>query len=144
VSRTQNQPELPLPGFKVILCILIHLLQWPIASWRAYCRNYDDSKVLTAAKREELFLQMKGDRSLAWATDATSAQLISAQMLAPSRVSLNEIAVQSTLVLLRGLQERGMNITAVRSCSHCWSLVTLGEVSLVVEWEGDCHAKCGT
>lgn len=58
---------------------------------------------------------MKADASLAWATDAISAQHISAKMLAPCRTSLNEIAVQSTLALLRGLQQRGMNIVAVRS-----------------------------
>lgn len=45
--------------------------------------------------------------------DAISAQHISAQMLAPCRKSLNEIAVQSTLQLLRGLQAKGINVVEV-------------------------------
>ena len=79
----------------------------------SFCRRYDDSKALSAAKREELFAQMQGDASLVWSVDAISAQHISARMLAPCRTSLNELAMLSTIGLLHRLQERGMNITAV-------------------------------
>ena len=78
------------------------------------CRKYDDSKALAAAKRNSLFDQMKADPQLVWSVDAISAQHISSHMLAPSRTSLNEIALQSTLGLLRNLQDSGMNVVAVR------------------------------
>ena len=81
-------------------------------------RQYDDSKALTSAKRDALFDKIKADSDITWQVDAISAQFISAQMLAPCRMSLNEIAVQSTLRLLRGLQSQGINVVEVRSAAH--------------------------
>jgi hypothetical protein len=79
------------------------------------CRQYDDSKALSASKRSMLFEKIKLDPEMVWRIDAISSQSISSKMLAPSRMSLNEIAVQSTLQLLRSLQQDGMNITSVCS-----------------------------
>jgi hypothetical protein len=84
-----------------------------------FCRQYDDSKALSAAKRSLLFEKVKADPAMLWRTDAISAQDISSKMLAPNRMSLNEIAVQSTLQLLRSLQEDGMNIASVHFCLSC-------------------------
>jgi ribonuclease HII len=84
-----------------------------------FFRQYDDSKAVSAAKRSLLFEKVKADPEMLWRTDAISAQDISFKMLAPNRMSLNEIAVQSTLQLLRSLQQDGMNIVSVSFCLCC-------------------------
>jgi ribonuclease HII len=84
-------------------------------SFRLACRKYDDSKVLTEAKHSSLCSQVKADKDMAWAVDSLSAAYISSNMLRRGRVSLNELANQSTFRLIRLFQEQGMNIHKVRS-----------------------------
>ena len=46
----------------------------------SFCRGFADSKKLTEAKREELFVLM-AEQKIAWATDSLTATFISEQML---------------------------------------------------------------
>jgi hypothetical protein len=96
------------------------------------CRQYDDSKALSASKRSMLFEKIKLDPEMVWRIDAISSQSISSKMLAPSRMSLNEIAVQSTLQLLRSLQQDGMNITSVCSLLPTTHSLLSHEANLVM------------
>jgi hypothetical protein len=91
------------------------------------CRAYADSKTLTHAQREALFKQVQADEQLAYASDSLSAAFISGQMLARAKVSLNAIAADSTMGLIRQSIEAGVNLREVSSLG----LVSLDESALL-------------
>jgi len=76
-------------------------------------RAYADSKTLTEAQRESLFAQVEADPDLVYMHDILSARAISAQMLGRSKVSLNEVAAQSTMRLIQGALDGGVRLTEV-------------------------------
>lgn len=77
------------------------------------CRDYDDSKVLSADQREQLFKAIGEDDNIAFSTCSLSAQHISRSMLATHRTSLNELAAQATIALIQGMVDAGINVSAV-------------------------------
>lgn len=76
-------------------------------------REFADSKTLTEEKRDRLFEQIKADPCLGHLADILSAQLISSKMLSRERVSLNELANESTYSLIDAVLARGVNLTEV-------------------------------
>ena len=64
------------------------------------CRDYDDSKVLSADQRDQLYKAIGEDDDIVFSTCSLSAQHISRSMLATHRTSLNELAAQATIALI--------------------------------------------
>jgi ribonuclease HII len=77
------------------------------------CRDYDDSKVLSAEQREQMYKAIGEDGNLISSTCSLSAEHISRSMLATSRTSLNELAAQATIALIQSLMDAGVNMSAV-------------------------------
>uniref|UniRef100_A0A183DN68 Ribonuclease n=1 Tax=Gongylonema pulchrum TaxID=637853 RepID=A0A183DN68_9BILA len=71
----------------------------------------DDSKVLTEAKRESIFAEMKQHTALAYGYRVLSAQMISAAMLRRKKCSLNELSHDSAIKLLQSALLSNINIT---------------------------------
>ncbi|WPT11755.1 Ribonuclease H2 subunit A [Picochlorum sp. SENEW3] len=76
-------------------------------------REFADSKVLTAEKRDELFDEIQSDNLLCCFVDEISASKISGLMLAPEKVNLNTIAFDSTVGLIQKCLDEGMNVEEV-------------------------------
>lgn len=76
-------------------------------------RAYADSKTLTEAQREALFAAVSSDPLLAYRHDSLSAASISSSMLGRAKVSLNELAAQSTLRLIQGALDAGARLSEV-------------------------------
>jgi ribonuclease H2 subunit A len=79
--------------------------------------KFDDSKALKAEKRVEMFKAIQSNGSIAYCTGVISAQQISSSMLSRGRITLNEIAVQTTFQIIRGFLEQDMKISSVRKTS---------------------------
>lgn len=80
--------------------------------------HFNDSKVLTADFRTSLMRTLctpSTDLHDAggWATRSLSAQDISAHMLSPSVYNLNVQAMDATIDLIKGVLERGVNVTEI-------------------------------
>lgn len=77
------------------------------------CRNYDDSKQLTEAKRDALFAAIGSDDKVGYTAQLISAAHISSLMLARNRTSLNVIAEDSTCAIIQDVLDAGVNIAEV-------------------------------
>ncbi|KAG6022097.1 hypothetical protein E4U19_005266 [Claviceps sp. Clav32 group G5] len=80
--------------------------------------HFDDSKVLTPAVRSSLMKNLctPGSdlhSSCGWATTSLSARDIGANMLRPSPYNLNAQAMDTTIELIRGVFDRGVNIQEI-------------------------------
>ncbi|KAG6040047.1 hypothetical protein E4U41_001565 [Claviceps citrina] len=80
--------------------------------------HFDDSKVLTPAVRSSLMrtLCTPGSdlhSSCGWATTSLSARDIGANMLRPSAYNLNAQAMDTTVDLIRGVLDRGVNVQEI-------------------------------
>ncbi|KAG5985436.1 hypothetical protein E4U55_002357 [Claviceps digitariae] len=80
--------------------------------------HFDDSKVLTPAVRSSLMhtLCTPGSdlhSSCGWATTSLSARDIGANMLRPSTYNLNAQAMDTTIDLIRGVFDRGVNVQEI-------------------------------
>jgi ribonuclease H2 subunit A len=80
--------------------------------------HFDDSKVLKPEVRSDLMRTLctpGTDLHTAggWATRSLSAQDISAHMLAPNQYNLNAQAMDATIDLIKGVLERGVNVTEI-------------------------------
>ncbi|KAF1944887.1 hypothetical protein EJ02DRAFT_463736 [Clathrospora elynae] len=80
--------------------------------------HFDDSKVLTPHVRSSLMRTLCTAGSDlydagGWATRLLSAQDISAHMLSPSVYNLNAQAMDATIDLIKGVLERGVNVTEI-------------------------------
>ncbi|KAG6003720.1 hypothetical protein E4U21_001773 [Claviceps maximensis] len=80
--------------------------------------HFDDSKVLTPAVRSSLMqtLCTPGSdlhSSCGWATTSLSARDIGANMLRPSTYNLNAQAMDTTIDLIRGIFDRGVNVQEI-------------------------------
>lgn len=80
--------------------------------------HFNDSKVLTADFRTSLMRTLctpSTDLHAAagWATRSLSAQDISAHMLSPSVYNLNAQAMDATIDLIKGVLEKGVNVTDI-------------------------------
>uniref|UniRef100_A0A1I8EYT0 Ribonuclease n=1 Tax=Wuchereria bancrofti TaxID=6293 RepID=A0A1I8EYT0_WUCBA len=76
----------------------------------------DDSKVLTEAKREEIFERMKGSNMsevFGYACRSISAQMISAAMLRRTKYSLNKLSHDCATELLKLAVENNINVVEV-------------------------------
>lgn len=76
-------------------------------------KRFADSKTLTAEKRDELLKAILEDPNMAFAAETLSAQFISEEMLSTRKVSLNEIAYNSTCKLIQHVLDRGIRVTQV-------------------------------
>ncbi|CAL5227381.1 g10331 [Coccomyxa viridis] len=76
-------------------------------------RSFADSKTLNEEKRDTLFLEIAEDASLGTAVDVLDACILSAQMLASQRESLNVLANNSTFRLIDEVRRRGVNLKEV-------------------------------
>lgn len=76
-------------------------------------RDFADSKVLNAEKRDELFEELCSDETICCIVDEIGASKISGLMLAPEKVSLNTIAFDSTVSLIQKAIDLGMNVQEV-------------------------------
>lgn len=76
-------------------------------------RQFADSKVLTAEKRDELFDELDSDQNICCLVDEIDASKISGLMLAPEKVSLNTIAFESTVGLIQKCIDLGMDVQDV-------------------------------
>ncbi|GAB4814706.1 hypothetical protein N2152v2_001752 [Parachlorella kessleri] len=75
--------------------------------------EFADSKTLTEEKRERLYEQIQQDPGLGYLADVLSAELISAKMLSREKVSLNQLANESTFKLIETVLEQGVNLQEV-------------------------------
>jgi ribonuclease H2 subunit A len=76
-------------------------------------KDYADSKTLSEEKRALLLERIDLDSKMGHATDSLSAAFISSQMLSTGRTSLNALAFESTVRLLRGVLDMGVDIQQV-------------------------------
>lgn len=80
--------------------------------------HFDDSKVLNADVRTSLMQTLCDPSSdlyasCGWAIDSLSARDIAADMLGPTPRNLNTQALESTVGLIRGVLERGVNVQEI-------------------------------
>ncbi|KAK3392227.1 ribonuclease HII-domain-containing protein [Sordaria brevicollis] len=83
--------------------------------------SFDDSKVLTAAVRLSLFKQLctaetELQKNCGYATSSLSPLSISSGMLKASKAqiyNLNQQAMDATIALIKGVYERGVNVTEI-------------------------------
>ncbi|KAM3719457.1 Ribonuclease H2 subunit [Dirofilaria immitis] len=76
----------------------------------------DDSKVLTEAKREEIFKKMKEgsvSKLFGYACRLVSAQMISASMLRRTKCSLNKLSHDCAIELLKSAIDNNVNVAEV-------------------------------
>ncbi|KAA8497930.1 Ribonuclease H2 subunit A [Porphyridium purpureum] len=71
----------------------------------------DDSKQISAASREALYSRIEQSAECMSVIDVLSAELISEQMLAVKRVSLNKLSHDSAIGLVERALAQGINIT---------------------------------
>eukprot|EP00897_Mesotaenium_endlicherianum_P002220 jgi/Mesen1/2025/ME000148S01133 len=76
-------------------------------------QEYADSKVLSEAKREELYGALLADPCLGWAVEVLEAHSLSAQMLRQSRRSLNAISYEAAMGLVRRALGAGVRLAEV-------------------------------
>lgn len=76
-------------------------------------RDFADSKVLTSQQRDDLFKELDEDEQMCAIVDEISANKISTNMLAPDKVSLNVLAVDSTIGLIQKALDSGMELDHV-------------------------------
>ena len=67
------------------------------------CRDFNDSKQLTEAKRDSLFASINADYRMGYVSEVISAHYISTSMLSRSKISLNKIAEDSTFKVHVGI-----------------------------------------
>lgn len=73
-----------------------------------------DSKVLTEEKRNEIFSKIcKSLEIMGWATELISPNTICNSMYSRSKVSLNDISINSAIGLIRKAEEHGVNIAQI-------------------------------
>ncbi|CAK9205425.1 unnamed protein product [Sphagnum jensenii] len=75
--------------------------------------QFADSKVLTEAKRDELYASILADSSMGWAVDVIDPRDLSAQMLCRERRSLNMISFESAMGLIRSTLNLGVSLAEV-------------------------------
>ncbi|XP_010554507.1 PREDICTED: ribonuclease H2 subunit A [Tarenaya hassleriana] len=75
--------------------------------------KFADSKTLKEEKREELFENLKADKSLGWAVDVIDPRELSAKMLAKNKINLNEISHDSAMGLISRALNMGVLLTEV-------------------------------
>jgi ribonuclease H len=75
--------------------------------------GFDDSKALTAVKREALFKQMKSCGRIGYVTHCCTAREISAEMLRRSPVSLNVISHDAATSMLELVLAQGVRVEKV-------------------------------
>lgn len=75
--------------------------------------NFDDSKVLKPEQRERMFEQIKQCEFLDYKLDSISPVAISAAMLKRTKISLNEVATNSTVGLIQAWLNEGFNVQEV-------------------------------
>ena len=76
-------------------------------------RAFADSKVLTTQQRDDLFKELEEDERMCCFVDEISAAKISQNMLAPDKVSLNALAVDSTIQLIQKALDSGIELTHI-------------------------------
>eukprot|EP00983_Pelagomonas_calceolata_P130955 1161729-Pelagomonas_calceolata.AAC.17 len=76
-------------------------------------RDFNDSKALTAERRDSLFEDISNDPQIGYCAEILSAQFISACMLSRDRVSLNLLAMESTFKIIRSMMDKGYKLTKV-------------------------------
>ena len=75
--------------------------------------SFADSKALTETIREALFTDILAHPRLAHRVESLSAPAISAAMLGRARISLNALASDATVALVRGALDAGANVAHV-------------------------------
>ncbi|KAF3578472.1 hypothetical protein DY000_02034390 [Brassica cretica] len=75
--------------------------------------HFADSKTLKEDKREELYENLKLDKSLGWAVDVIGPRELSAKMLAVNKINLNEISHNSAMGLIKQVLDMGVLLTEV-------------------------------
>jgi len=76
-------------------------------------REFADSKVLSAQKRDELFQELIEDETVCCFVDEISPIGISGLMLAPDKVSLNTIAYDSTCKLIQQALQANIDVREI-------------------------------
>lgn len=76
-------------------------------------RSFADSKALKEDTREVLFKDIIAATDLGFVFDSLSAAVISQQMLAREKISLNKVANDSTYGLIQKILDAGANVTEV-------------------------------
>lgn len=77
------------------------------------CRKFADSKTLNERARETLYEDICQDPELGHSTDIQTAEFISNNMLARDRVSLNQLAISSTISLIEKVIKIGVELKEV-------------------------------
>ena len=75
--------------------------------------SFADSKALTETIREALFIDILAHPRLSHRVESLSAPSISAAMLGRARISLNALASDATVALVRGALDSGANVAHV-------------------------------
>jgi ribonuclease H2 subunit A len=76
-------------------------------------QGFADSKQLTAERRDQLYREMDDDGAILCLVDAISAAHISGKMQGRHKVSLNQIAMDSTVNLIKAALAQGANLQEV-------------------------------
>ncbi|KAG2496672.1 hypothetical protein HYH03_005090 [Edaphochlamys debaryana] len=96
-----------------VLGPMVYASAFTTASTDITGRGYADSKTLTHASRSKLFGAIDADRGVGWVAHVMSAEHISAGMLGREKTSLNAMAFDSTLAVIRTALDAGVNLTHV-------------------------------
>lgn len=75
--------------------------------------KFADSKTLKEEKREELFENLKADKSIGWAVDVIDPKELSAKMLKKDKINLNTISHDSAMGLVARVLNLGVLLTEV-------------------------------
>ncbi|CAH8320483.1 unnamed protein product [Eruca vesicaria subsp. sativa] len=81
----------------------------PVFSCLSPFRRFKDSE----EKREELYGNLKLDKSLGWAVDVIGPRELSAKMLAKNKITLNEISHNYAMGLIKQVLDMGVLLTEV-------------------------------
>lgn len=69
-----------------------------------------DSKVLTEEKRDNIFSKLCNVNTIGWGVEIISPNIICNNMLNPSKVSLNDISMNSAIGLIKAVIAAGVNV----------------------------------
>lgn len=73
-----------------------------------------DSKELTEEKRDEIFSKIcESSKTVGWITDIISPNFICNNMLSRTKISLNEVSMNSAINLIRSCIKQGVNIAHI-------------------------------
>jgi hypothetical protein len=83
---------------------------WPKSMHEEMCKlGYDDSKQLKEGERDRFFEGIKSNGNIGWVIGEMSAEFISANMLKPTPISLNQLSYNTVVWCLERIRDYGIS-----------------------------------